>query len=175
MSAASAGDTIQMYQQYWPSSPGTISVNKPLKFIGFGHTLDKNKNLQAVSTADNYSVSLSFVSGSGGSIVTGLYCGTVQISTSNIAISRSKIESYIQLLTSTSALSNITLSNNFFTCAGCNVLYISGTNSTTNLYVNNNIIFGYTTLSNCSGMFVNNYVGPYSTTLYSFIVRNNIL
>ncbi len=173
ISAASAGDTIQMYQQYWASSPGTITVNKPLKFIGFGHTLDKNRNLQAATTADIYAITITFNAGSGGSVVTGLYCSTVQIVTSNITVTRTKFANYIQLVNST-ALSNITITDCIM-YTGSSAIIEGGSSTISNIYITNNIIYGVISLPNSTGMFANNYIGNYNNpTLYSFIVRNNI-
>ncbi len=173
ISAASAGDTIQMYQQYWASSPSTVTVAKPLKFIGFGHTLDKNKNLQAVTTSDIYPVSLTFNSGSGGSIVTGLYCGIVQIGTSNVIVTRTRFSSYLQLNNS-SALSNITITDCII-YTGSSAIIESSSFAISNLYIANNILYGQNNLPNSTGIFANNYIGNYTNpVLNSFIIRNNI-
>ena len=69
ITAASPGDTIQLYENN--NMAGTATVNKKLVILGFGFLLDKNPGLQATPLAD-YQVDLSFTTGSDGSVLEGL-------------------------------------------------------------------------------------------------------
>src|ERR1044072_1775338 len=90
MTAAQPGDTLQMYQQYWPGAPAIVNVTKPLVFIGFGYLLNKNIGLQVPVIADGNLFTMNFNSGSGGSTVMGIYFQPT-INTSNITIRKCRL------------------------------------------------------------------------------------
>ena len=163
---ASSGDTIQLYQQYWTNNQ-SATVNKPLRFVGFGHSLDKNRGFQAITTADNYGVALTFDTGSAGSRVSGIFANTISFRASNISITRSKINN-IQIF-NYSTLTNLTIGQ----CHIQSGIAEYGSAAVSNVYVYNNIINSSASMNYCSGLFVNNYVGS-NINLLSFIVRNNI-
>jgi hypothetical protein len=162
---ASSGDTIQLYQQYWTASQSAF-VNKPLRFVGFGHSLDKNRGLQAITTADLYSVSLSFDTGSAGSRIAGIYASTITVRASNLSITRSRISSL--QISNYGTLTGLTVGQ----CYIQNTVYENGSAAVSNVYFYNNIISG-ANMPSGSGMFVNNVVIN-TVNLLSFIVRNNI-
>jgi hypothetical protein len=197
MTAASAGDTIQLYQQYW-SSGATITVTKPLVFIGYGYFLNSNPGLQAIAIVDLPAnrVSFTFNSGSSGSVVQGVYCSSATISTNGITFGRCRFSNAITL-NNTSALSHITVSACFFDYPGFNAsdynycITESSSAAISSLIIVNNILNGgnpsgffcfcpvpAVNLSHSSGLFANNVVwsdvNAPSPSLYSFIVNNNV-
>lgn len=89
INAASNNDTIQIYQQS-ATQPNSASVTKPLRIIGFGHTLNVNSGLQVVNKPDsiNNSTYLDFDPGSEGSMVEGLNLNYLYIDVSNITVTR---------------------------------------------------------------------------------------
>lgn len=131
ITAASAGDTIQLYQN---ASVSSAYVNKQLVFLGYGYNLDVNPNLQAVPTVTN-TVTLYFISGSANSKVQGvLFSG--YIGADNITLSRCKgdvtlgynpqigpvaisnpsvVSSYLSISAQYGAVSNALISNNIIT------------------------------------------------------------
>lgn len=89
VNTASAGDTIQIYQQTATSSNGA-NIYTPLVFIGFGHSLNINAGLQVLNKVDSSlnATWLNFHAGSEGSKVLGLNLYSVNLYTGNITISR---------------------------------------------------------------------------------------
>jgi hypothetical protein len=171
ITAASNGDTIQLYQNN-SSSAGTATITKKLVFIGFGYLLDKNPGLQATPQSDTYA-SMYFNSGSEGSIVQGLNITYAYIAVNDITISRCRINAVIYLgynaLTGQQpAVSNINIWGNYI------VAGINDYGQVTNLFMSNNIFLYYITLDNSSGLFANNFVINYTPSLNSFVVKNNI-
>lgn len=164
--AASAGDTIQIYQQY--GSVGGGDITKRLTILGFGFMLDKNSTLQAIDNSDQNRFNLNFLIGSEGSVAQGLYLNTVGIITNDIKISRCRISNILQIKNDVSGV----LIN------GC---YFEGqlysTNVVSNLYVVNNIFKSRIVLPSSSGFFTNNislYTNSYYIDINSFLVKNNI-
>lgn len=167
MTAASAGDTIQLYQQYWPSST-SVTVTKPLKFIGFGWNLDKNLNLQAIQNSDQNSIGFTFNSGSSGSVVTGVYAYQTFINTNNISIYRSRFGHYCYL---GGGVSNVNIGDCIF--SNGYAIIENGVLGATNLHIFNTFFSGNPSLGSSSGLFNNNIVTS-SWSIYSFIVKNCI-
>jgi hypothetical protein len=192
MTAASAGDTLQLYQQYWAGSP-SITVTKPLKFIGFGYFLNVNTGLQSIAYADVNRIQFAFNSGASGTIVQGVYCYTSTINTSGITFNRCRFSTTggaELVLANTSALSNITVSGCFFDNANYACIQESGAAFVTNMAIVNSVFVGNSgvygqpiiNLGHSTGLFANNVVrdlytgtyAPYAPSLYSFIVKNSI-
>jgi hypothetical protein len=169
MTAASAGDTIQLYQQFWSGS-ATITVTKPLKFIGFGHSLDRNPGLQVVSNGDVNTITFTFNTGSSGSVVIGAYCSSAFINTSNISILRSKFSNYCWVST---GISNINIGSCFFTSG--NSISENGNATVSNLHIFNCAIGTSPWLPNSNGIFSNNVCYNNALNLGSFIVKNCII
>lgn len=87
--AAANNDTIQIYQQTANTSNGA-TLYKPLRLMGFGHSLNINSGLQSVNKVDSNinATSLGFAPGSEGSIAEGLNLSTVDLSVGQITITR---------------------------------------------------------------------------------------
>lgn len=88
-STASAGDTVQVYQQYFPA-PVQIFVGKPLRFFGYGYNLQINAGYQVANLPDTSlrSIYLQFNLGSAGAVAQGLHLNGMYTSDSNITIRR---------------------------------------------------------------------------------------
>lgn len=89
VNVAANDDTIQIYQQT-ATVPNSASIAKPLRIIGFGHTLNFNSGLQVVNKIDsnnNYTY-LVLDQGSEGSIVEGLNLQQVHIYVGNVTLTR---------------------------------------------------------------------------------------
>lgn len=95
---ASAGDTIQVYQQLSTSSAG-YTVSKPLHIMGFGHSLDVNTGYQVQQVKDSSRnwVSITFAAGSAGGSVEGLNLSGVTIADSNITVRRCRFQEGFQM------------------------------------------------------------------------------
>lgn len=178
MTAAAAGDTLQLYQQYWASSISSVTVTKPLKFIGYGYYLNINTGLQAHNLPDNAQIGFVFNAGSAGTVIAGVNCGQVDINTSNITISRSRVignfsGGTIRLGPSAGPISNLTIEQSVLgNFNGYNVFGETGTGHT-NINIRNSIIIQPLTLAQSIGSFFNN-VALSSVSLASFMVKNSI-
>ncbi len=92
---ANPGDTLQIYQQLAIATTFYLDVNKPLKIIGFGHTLNINTGNQVQNVADgpgNVISNLRFSPGSAGSVVQGLNLSSCVVSDSNITVTRCRFK-----------------------------------------------------------------------------------
>lgn len=166
MAAASAGDTIQIYQNYVTIT--SSAIDKKLIIIGFGHTLENNPNLQVVTTPN--AGTFSFEPGSEGSVIEGIY-GNMYIGASNITVTRCKGSvqlGYSAQTGATTAISNITITDNWGS-----IQDYQGTNGNhTNITIANNICTSVN-LSYSSGLFMNN-ISTSPATLNAYVVKNNI-
>lgn len=94
VSAASAGDTILVF----PGAVATGAVNKKLIIIGAGNWIDPtstpkgNENQQAFASTAGISGSMSFQTGSEGSVLTGFYGAgaTIYVGANNITLRRNR-------------------------------------------------------------------------------------
>lgn len=164
---ASAGDTIQVYQQYALQSLYFGYITKPLIFIGFGYFLDKNPDLQAVASADNQNAQLYFLPGSEGSVVQGLY-GYIYVGTNNISISRCRLDLLVigtNQFNQPVNISGISIRSSF-------LQQVADYGQGTNLYLANNILYSFV-LDASSGFLLNNVMTS-SVEINSFVVKNNI-
>lgn len=95
--AAANNDTIQIYQQT-ATTTNSATLYKPLRIIGFGHTLNNNSGLQAVNKVDssNNHTYLSMQQGSEGTMVEGLNLDHVDLYVGNITITRCRFRRGIQ-------------------------------------------------------------------------------
>lgn len=164
---ASAGDTIQVYQQYALQPLSFGNITKQLVFIGFGYFLNKNPDLQAVASADNQYAQLSFVPGSEGSVVQGLY-GYVYLGANDISISRCRFETVVIGANQNNQpvnVSGISIRSSFLSS-------VQDNGQGSNLYLANNILYSF--VLNASSGFLLNNVMTSSVEINSFVVKNNI-
>lgn len=166
ITAAAAGDTIQLYQQYWPGTSPFSQVSKKLVFIGFGYFLDKNSGLQSITSGDVYTVNLQFNAGSEGSVVEGAF-GNFYINTNNIWLRRTRINTCY--LYDNNVLSDI----KFTQCYIGQIVEYYASKGASNIVLKNNYI-GYVSLTHSTGIFSNNVVDG-TVSLNSFLVKNNII
>lgn len=93
INAANNGDTVQIYQQYFPSAQ-VIDVSKNLKIFGYGYSLNTNTGFQALNLPDSSSqraLNIHFAGGSSGSLAQGLFLNAMRIEDSSITVKRCKI------------------------------------------------------------------------------------
>jgi len=152
LTAAVDGDII-LVEGSPTSYTGAISITKRVTIQGPGYFLEQNTGLQTNPYLADITGTISFNTGSSGSIVRGLYTRTVNINASNITFANNYVGgSNINI---TSAVSNIIISGNYF---------ING-----NLLVNANVT---------SLLVSNNYIGGISFSIsYTIlgVVSNNVI
>ena len=93
--AANPGDTLQIYQQLATAFTWYLDVTKPLKIIGYGHTLNVNTGNQVQNAADGpgtYIENVRFSIGSAGSSIQGLNIWNCIINDSNITVARCRFK-----------------------------------------------------------------------------------
>jgi hypothetical protein len=164
VNAATAGDTIQLYQN---ASVGTSAVNKQLVFVGFGYSLESNPGLQAVPSTPN-SVGLYFNGGSENSVVQGVY-GTFYTSVNNITFSRcigNVTLGYNRTIDQAVPISTVTIASSAVAIAG----YYG---AVSNALISNSIIFDIN-IPKVAGLVTNNIQTGGSATFGSCVVKNNI-
>lgn len=167
---ANPGDTLQIYQQLAIASTYLLDIYKPLKIIGFGHTLNINTGNQVQNAADgpnNYIQNLRFFQGSAGSVVQGLNIWSCLVNDSNITVTRCRFKGNyptstfnacgtaapflyptdgggITVTANNYNLKNITINGCYFDQGVniANIINCYGTYVTTNLLVTNNYFNG---------------------------------
>jgi hypothetical protein len=90
--AASSGDTVQIYQQYFNTQQQLI-ISKNLRLVGYGYNLNTNSGFQVMSLPDTVQIRLdiAFVPGSAGSSVEGLFMQGISFQDSNLTVKRCKL------------------------------------------------------------------------------------
>jgi hypothetical protein len=167
VTAASAGDTILIF----PGAVATGAINKKLIIIGTGNWIDPsstpkgNDNQQAFASTAGISGSISFQTGSEGSVITGLYGAgaTIYVGANNITIRRNRnIIVNLAYNTNGTASNPITVNNlaileNYE--LAINYSYNAAGFGHTNLNVSNNFMESFslnTTLNTYNGNISNN-------------------
>ena len=128
--AAAANDILMIEPS--GNSYGDLTLTKPLKIYGNGFFLTTNTELKA----DQRNSTLGYVyfnTGSGGSYINGLETSSIHIQgVSNITVQSCKINSTLYVRTSNVAntlnanVSNVWISNNYFTTYGVSTSIASG-------------------------------------------------
>ncbi|MBL7765907.1 MAG: T9SS type A sorting domain-containing protein [Chitinophagaceae bacterium] len=181
-SLASANDTVQVYA---PVNNPSITVTKPLRFIGYGYFLDINTGYQNYTSADQtFNITLS--SGSSGSVLQGLVCSGVTLGdVSNITVRYCRI-GYLDL-TNSVTISSINIIGNWFDLPS----YSGWINSSywtnapvTNLKIVNNYVHDIYLGGGTSGTIANNVFAVGSNVVNcnsngsgssSIVIKNNIV
>jgi len=164
--AASAGDTI--YLEFSPNTYGNCTFTKQLLVIGTGYFLTENA-MTPVQKAGAKVITLTFSSGSEGSIITGLNITTIYNKINNLVLKRNYISSNLYVAYGVS-VSNVVIEQN----------YIIGTikfeSGASNVIISNNILKSYIGMTSSSSATIRNNVCTY-TSLSSFFnatFQNNI-
>jgi hypothetical protein len=165
--AAYNGDTIMIEgtSSFYDSG---FACSKKLFIKGPGYFLDENPGMSANKLSAKISGSITFNTGSAGSIIMGIVTSNgVSIHDDNIAIRRCLFKSHLQI----NSYENIVISECFFDYA---IQINSGV--ATNLIFANNIFNGSIYLgANSTGVFLNNtFIYPYMSILTGFDMKNNI-
>ncbi|MBM3437464.1 MAG: hypothetical protein FJY07_14755 [Bacteroidetes bacterium] len=177
-----AGDTLIVEGS--AGSYGSITVSKAIKIFGPGFLLTENDSTQAFKNSSLIS-SMSFNSGSEGSVISGLYFnGTLTINSNNITVKNCCfIFSSTYLINITTGKSNVTIRDNYLEVGSGNTAGINADGSNSNLLVYNNVIIKsgnncYLILMQTSGsnadIYNNILIGPY-LQFQNSIFRNNIV
>lgn len=178
VTAAADGDTIMVEASANAYSYPTLT--KKLIIIGTGYFFTDatpNPKTQANTNVSNIG-SITFNTGSAGSVVEGCTISAINLSESNITIERNNITNYVYVASGASSISNNdTIRQNviYGMSAG------SATGKASNLLVYNNILYGpgfqfASNLNNISGYFINNVFlySNYPLACANFTFQNNI-
>jgi hypothetical protein len=176
VTAAAAGDTIQVYQ-YNAITNTIFSVNKRLVFLGFGYMLDKNPLLQVTPVSD-YATGFYLLPGADGTIIEGLNINSTYIAANDITFKRCRITTtfYVGYNANNGqqpSISNLNIFGNYFT----SFQNFQDFGQVSNLLFSNNFVDGFNstvTLDNSSGILTNNIIHRTALNLSSFVVKNNI-
>lgn len=177
--AAATGDTIQIYGNV---SGGTL--NKRLVILGFGYNFDIHPGLQVIGTEFPSNTTVTFATGSDGSIVSGV-SGTFNIggsgipSISNITLQRCYGNFYLQNYQSYSQISDIKIISSVIISGG--MQWNSAADyPVNNLQVFNCYVAGFSLYKTGTSAVFINCVGPAVTWMIlpneaNVLVRNCIL
>mgnify|MGYP007130732456 CR=1 FL=1 len=168
------GDTIHLEgSPLTYSNPGNIS--KKLVIIGAGYFLSENPN----TSSDNYPsrvTNMNFAAGSGGSKIMGVWANIIDVSTSNISISRCRIDLHAQLA---NGISDVFIIGNYFSdsitpASSCIVMGTTG--APAGLIVKNNIIKKPLILQSVSGSgTITGIISDCSNNVFDCLPGNNII
>jgi hypothetical protein len=168
---AVTGDTI--YVEGSATEYAGATITKKLTIIGPGYFLSENPQTQANGLAANFNSNITFTTGSDGSTIMGCSIPSYNliINVSNMTIRRNNLYS----VEFSKPVENIVVSQNYI---GGSV-YLSGTGTIKNSFINNNILFGGIQTGSTSGPIIisNNVLAYYygSINCYNATIQNNIL
>ena len=163
--AASPGDTL--FIEPAKSSQGPLTLSKQLFIMGVGYFLEDNypnaSYPNAYSTAGpNYPIDYTFNPGSQGSVLTGLYVSSIDISAGNITIKGNYLSGDINL---SLGADNCIIENNYVRGFGSSA-------DVTNTVIRNNRFRGTINVNESGMTFYNNILGGGSFT--NQLMYNNI-
>lgn len=168
------GDTL--YFEGSPVSYGDITISKQLIIIGPGYFLTENPQTQANPAPAQFGT-VNFNAGSSNSILLSCYVnGTINIKVGNIILIENFCASGIDII-NTSSFSNVFIYKNYINDNG---IATTSSSAISNIVMSNNYIKRYYTnlncisLSNSCSSLINNNVIFASVTVYNSIISNNI-
>lgn len=137
--AASAGDTI--YMEGSPVGYGSIDISKKLVVIGPGYFFGTNPKTFPTGL-ESYVSTIAFLAGSSGSVMMGMYTGTISIFDNNIVLMRNFVSAsnYVAIGFSGGSLTNMTFIQNMFSLPTSMSVLGCGGGTITNLIFQNNIV-----------------------------------
>ncbi len=161
-SAANAGDTI--YVEGSTYGYGNVYLYKPLVILGTGYFLSENSKTQKTPFLASMFSSIYLLSGSEGSVISGLFTSDLTIECSNISILRNYIQ-YVHMGCSW----NIKIAQNYLVNIGEACVY-------GNVNINNNCIAGSVNFPDAwSGIIINNtFITTCNHRMPNFLIANNI-
>jgi hypothetical protein len=192
--AAADGDTI--YISGFNVSYGNTTVTKKLYIFGPGYFLNENDSTQANTYPARIEQWVAFNAGSENSVIAGCYMNADYISTDSITVKRNRISGYggwsIYIQNSADFVvikqnyissglngislhqnhNNVNITNNFINTGSLNYSCIAGTVSSSNIIVENNVLYGGLTIYNAE---ISNNIyrdGTYTGDASNTIVNN---
>jgi len=178
-SSAAVGDTLYICGSV--TSYGNLTLSKKLTLIGPGYFLEQNPHTQ-VNTETAKLGTITFSTGSSGSLISGLFVSKVVLNANDITIMRNRLQGGADTVSLGSGASNIALIQNALYISSSfssdHFLHFAGSNS--GILISNNILRSSTyqkiIIPNTSSALVehNVFEGP-SVTVANTVFQNNIM